>query len=71
MVARMGEGKCVGGKLQRGDEHLNGSTEAFLSLCFGLMLPGGYKAALCAKQEENNRDGSTKSHGMGPECQGY
>ena len=56
MVVRGGQGNCVGEKLQRGSEHSNGSTVAFLSLCFGLMLPGGYRATFCAKQEENNTE---------------
>jgi len=38
------------------EKHSNGSTVFFLSLCLGLMLPGGYRAALCAKQEENNTE---------------
>ena len=53
-MAKVGEGKCFGRKLQRAGEHWNESTGAFLSLCFGFMLPGVCKAALCLKQEVNN-----------------
>lgn len=72
-----GWGECIGGKLQRGSELFNESTVAFLSLCFGFVLPSGYKAALCAKEGENNTEKyppncmESAQHAEDSKCHGY